>query len=131
MRISPTIEDRFKKSPTGDIIGDLFFGLDNNPSTGSNAFEGREVDKYKGYEARVHLPVRVITSGGKSSPFVAYEVYTHEGSFYGINTVDRQDTTSEGVLISHGPDGIEFAVRLDILKLALPATIRVMLAEQF
>jgi hypothetical protein len=129
MRISPTIEDRFKKSPTGDIIGDLFLDLDNNPSTGSNAIEGREEEKYKGYEARVHLPVGVITSGGKSSPYVVYEVYTHEGGFYGINTADRQDTMSEGALISHGPDGIEFAVRLDILKLALPATIRVMLAE--
>lgn len=130
MRISPTIEDRFKKSPTGGIIGDLFLDLDNNPNTGSNAFEGREEEKYKGYEARVHLPVGVITSEGKSSPFLGYEVYRHEGGFYGINTVDRQDTMSEGALISHGPDGIEFAVRLDILKLALPTTIRVMLAEQ-
>ena len=130
MRIYPTIEERFKKFPAGDIIGDLFIDTDNNPQTGSNAAEGYESELYKGYEVRIHLPVGVMSSGGQSTPYVAYEIYTHEGGFYGINVVDRQDTMEEGSLISHGPDGIEFALKLEAMKLIVPATFRVMLAEQ-
>jgi hypothetical protein len=129
MQISPTIEDRFKISPTGDIIGDLFLDTDNNPGTGSAASETQESDKYKGYEVRVHIPVGVMSSEGKSSPYVAYEIYTHEGGFYGINVADRQDTMSKGSLIAHGPDGIEFALRLDTMKLAPAATVRILLQE--
>lgn len=129
MQISPTIEDRFKTSQTGDIIGDLFLDTDNNPGTGSAASETQESDKYKGYEVRVHIPVGVMSSEGKSSPYVAYEIYTHEGGFYGINVVDRQDTMSEGSLIAHGPDGIEFALRLDTMKLVPATTVRILLQE--
>jgi hypothetical protein len=129
LRINPTIEDRFKKSPTGDIIGNLFLDTDNNPRTGSNAAEGRESDLYKGYEIRVWIPVGVMSAPEKSSPTVGYEIYTHEGGFYGINVVDRQNSLDEGSLIAHGPDGVELAVKLEAIKLTLPTTFRVMLAE--
>jgi hypothetical protein len=130
MRISPTIEERFKKSPSGDIIGDLFLDTDNNSQTGSNAAEGYESDLYKGYEVRVYLPVGIMSSSDRSFPYVGYEIYTHEGGFYGINVVARQDTTNEGSLIAHGPDGVEFALSLEAMKLAVPATFRVLLSEQ-
>jgi hypothetical protein len=129
MRISPTIEERFKTSPTGGIIGNLFLDLDNNAKTGANAAEGRESELYKGYEIRVYIPVGVYTISGKSIPTVGYEVYTHEGGFYGINVVDRQDSMDKGSLIAHGPDGIEFAIKLKALKLTAPANVRVTLAD--
>jgi hypothetical protein len=130
MRISPTIEERFKISPTGSIIGDLFLDTDNNPQTGSNAAEGYESDLYKGYEVRIHIPVGVLNSSdGQSVPLVGYEVYTHEGGFYGINYAARQDSTDEGALIAHGPDGVEFALSLEAMKLVVPATFRAMLSQ--
>jgi len=129
MRIFPTIEERFKKSPSGHIVGNLFLDTDNNPKTGSNAAEGRESDLYKGYEIRVWIPVGVINISGKTSPTVSYEIYTHEGGFRGINVVDRQNSLDTGSLMAHGPDGIEFALKLEAMKLTVPATFRVMLAE--
>lgn len=131
MRISPTIEERFKVSPSGGIIGDLFLDTDNNPQTGANSAEGRESDLYKGYEVRAYLPVGVISSSDTSDPYVGYEIYNHEGGFYGMNVVVRQDTMmGDGVLIAHGPDGVEFALSLEAMKLVAPSTFRVMLSEQ-
>jgi hypothetical protein len=129
MRIFPTIKERFKKSPSGDIVGNLFLDTDNNPKTGSNAAEGRESDLYKGYEIRVWIPVGVLSGYGKSVPTVSYEIYTHEGGFRGINVADRQNSMDEGSLMAHGPDGIEFALKLEAMKLTVPSTFRVMLAE--
>jgi hypothetical protein len=130
MKISPTIEERFKVHPFGDIIGNLYFDTDSNPKTGSNAAEGKESDVYKGYEIRVWIPVGVVSSSsGESSPTVSYEIYTHEGGFYGINRADLQNTMDEGSLIAFGPDGVEFALRLEAMKLAAPATFRVMLEQ--
>ena len=129
MGISPTIEDRFRKFQSGGIIGNLFLDTDNSPKTGSNAAEGRESDLYKGYEIRVWIPIGVVTGSGKSFPTVSYEIYTHEGGFYGINIADRQNTMDEGSLIAFGPDGIEFALKLEAMKLTIPATFRIMLAE--
>ena len=129
MRISPTIEERFKKSPTGDIIGNLFLDTDNSPQTGSNAAEGMESDAYRGYEIRVWIPVGVLTgSSGESSPTVSYEIYTHEGGFYALS-VDRQNTMDEGSLIAFGPDGVEFALRLEAMRLTVPASFRAMLDQ--
>lgn len=132
MRIFPTIEERFKKSPSGDIVGDLFFDTDNSPKTGSNAviYSGMlESDLYKGYEIRVWIAVGVLSGYGKSVPTVSYEIYTHEGGFHGNNVADRQNSEDEGSLMAHGPDGIEFALKLEAMKLTVPATFRVMLAE--
>jgi hypothetical protein len=130
MKISPTIEERFKMHPFGDIIGNLFLDTDNNPQTGSNAAEGMESDAYKGYEIRVWIPVGVLTSSsGESSPTVSYEIYTHEGGFRGINRADLQNTMDEGSLIAFGPDGVEFALKLEVMKIAAPASYRVMLDQ--
>ena len=130
IKISPTIEERFKVHPFGDIIGNLFLDTDNSPQTGSNAAEGMESDAYKGYEIRVWIPVGVLTSSsGESSPTVSYEIYTHEGGFYGINRADLQNTMDEGSLIAHGPDGVEFALKLEVMKIAVPASFRVMLDQ--
>ena len=130
VRISPTIGERFKVSPTGDIIGNLFLDTDNNSQTGSNAAEGMESEAYKGYEIRIWIPVGVVTSGsGESFPSVSYEIYTHEGGFYGINRADLQNTMDEGSLIAYGPDGVEFALRLEVMKIAVPANFRVMLDQ--
>jgi len=129
LRIFPTIEERFKISATGDIIGDLFLDTDNQPSTGSEASGLFPDEKFKGYEVRIHIPVGVLRSEGKSTPYAAYEIYTQEGGFYGINVVDRQDTMSEGSLIAQGSEGLEFALRLEAMKLAQPTTVRVLLQE--
>jgi len=130
MKISPTIEERFKVHPFGDIIGNLFLDTDNSPQTGSNAAEGMESDAYKGYEIRVWIPVGVVSSSsGESFPSVSYEIYTHEGGFHGINRADRQNTMDEGALIAFGPDGVELALRLEAMKIAPPASFRVMLDQ--
>jgi hypothetical protein len=130
MKIKPTIEERFKVHPFGDIIGNLFLDTDNNSQTGSNAAEGTESDAYKGYEIRVWIPVGVVSSSsGESFPSVSYEIYTHEGGFRGINRADRQNTMDEGSLIAFGPDGVEFALKLEALKIAVPASFRVMLDQ--
>jgi len=130
MKISPTIEERFKIHPFGDIIGNLYFDTDSNPQTGSNAAENMESEAYRGYEIRVWIPVGVVsTSSGQSFPTVSYEIYTHEGSFHGINRADRQNSGDQGSLIAYGPDGVEFALRLEAMKLGAPAAFRVMLDE--
>jgi len=111
-------------------MGNLFLDSYNNAHTGSNAAEGMECDADKGYEIRFWIPVGVVTSSsGQSSPMVSYEIYTHEGGFHGINRVDLQNTMDEGSLIAHGPDGIEFALRLEAMKIAVPANFRVMLDQ--
>ncbi len=65
----------------------------------------------------------------ESFPTVSYEICTHEGGFYGINRVDLQNTMDEGSLIAYGPDGVEFALRLEAMKIAVPANSRVMLDQ--
>jgi len=129
MRFSPSIEERFKKYQRGGYVGDLFFDIDNNPKTGANAAEGHESDLYKGYEIMVAIQVGVYDESGRTSPTVSYDSYSHEGGFRGVNYLDQQGTLRGGSLIAHGPDGIEFALKLETMKLTPPMTFRAMLAE--
>jgi hypothetical protein len=129
MKCSPTIEERSKIKKSGDIVGDLYFDTDNDPTTGGTYILLWDSEKYKGYEVRVWIPLGVETWSGETTMYVGYELYMAEGeSFSGLGTY-RQDTTRKGSLIAHGPDGIEMALPLNRLGLQVPATVRVLLAE--
>ncbi|MFZ2052701.1 MAG: hypothetical protein WAU81_00765 [Candidatus Aminicenantales bacterium] len=129
MRISPTIEERFRKHRAGGYIGYLFFDTDNNPQTGKVPVEGFEPEYYKGNEIMVDIPVGVLTDSGQSFPTVSYGIYNHEDGFREVKHADSQDSLGEGSLIAHGPDGVEFALKLGAMKLTPPMTFRAMLHE--
>lgn len=129
MRIDPSLEERFKISATGDILGDLYIDTDNNPNSGSGAVGGFEARQYKGYEIRIYLPVGIMSDPDEKYPYVAYEIRPLEGDNFSANAISRWESYSEGSLIAHGPEGIEFALPLETLGLTLPATVRVLLAE--
>jgi hypothetical protein len=129
MRISPTIEERFRKHHMGGYIGYLFFDTDSDPQTGKNPVEGFEPEYYRGNEIMVDIPVGVLTDSGQSFPTVSYEIYNHEDGFRGVKHADLQDSLDEGSLIAHGPDGVEFALKLAAMKLTPPMTFRAMLHE--
>jgi hypothetical protein len=131
MQIMPTIEELFKSSAKGGVLGSLFIDTDNNPSSGTtvrgNQFES---EKYKGYEIKIWLPWGVMPTHGQEIPYINYEVRLLEGDDFSHNVSLRWESYSEGTLIAHGPEGIEFALPLDTLGLTLPVTVRMLLAEQ-
>jgi hypothetical protein len=129
MKISPTLVERFQTEESSGIVGDLYFDTDNDPSTGGTYILMWDSEKYKGYEVRVWIPLGHQTWSGETTKYVGYELYMADGkSFSGLGAY-RQDTTREGSLIAHGPDGIEMALPLDKLGIQVPATVRVLLAE--
>ena len=129
MRIYPTVEERFRKHRVGGYIGYLFLDTDNNPQTGKKPVEGFEPEYYRGNEIMVDIPIGVLTDSDQSSPTVSYGIYNHEDGFRGVKYADRQNSLDEGSLIAHGPDGVEFALKLRAMKLTPPTTLRVMLHE--
>jgi hypothetical protein len=129
MKISPTLVERFQTEESTGIVGDLYFDTDNDPSTGGTYILMWDTEKYKGYEVRVWIPLGYQTWSGETTKYVGYEFYMAKGeSFSGLGTY-RQDTTREGSLIAHGPDGIEMALPMDKLGIQIPSTVRVLLAE--
>ncbi len=130
MQIAPTIEERFKISATGDILANLYIDTDNNPTSGSGAVGLFESEKYKGYEMRIYLPVGIMSNPDKKIPYIAYEVRPLEGGNFSANAIVRWESYSEGSLIAHGPEGVEFALPLETLGLSVPTTVRVLLAER-
>jgi hypothetical protein len=130
MQTVPSIEERFKISKTGDILGDLYIDTDNDPNSGSGAVGGFEAEKCRGYEMRIYLPIGVMSYPESKIPYVAYEVRPLEGVDFSANATVRWESFSEGSLIAHGPEGVEFAIPLESCGLTLPATVRLLLAER-
>lgn len=129
MKCSPTLEERFKIDKSGGVVGDLYFDTDNDPATGGTYILLWDSEKYKGYEVRVWIPLGYETWSGETTMYVGYELYMAEGeSFSGLGTFS-QNTTRQGSLIAHGPDGIEMALPLNRLGIQVPATVRILLAE--
>ncbi len=132
MQLSPTIEERFKISGSGDIVGYLYLDTDNDPETGSSEvvkYAGFTEDKYRGYDVKVFLPVGVMSSSKGKTPCVAYEIRSLDNAEFSHMSDFTQNSFSSQALIAHGKDGIEFALPLDKLGLQPPKTIRVLLAE--
>ena len=132
MRCDPTVAERYKIQPYSGDIGDLYFDIDNDPATGSGkVFESDKFkgEKYRGYEVRVWIPIGVFSSSGQSSPCASYEVRLLENEKFSVHGIYKQASYSENDLISHGPDGIEFALPLDKLGIKTLTTIRVLLKE--
>ncbi len=129
MKCSPTLEERFKVDDSGGIVGDLYLDTDNDPLTGGTYILMWDSEKYKGYEVRVWIPLGYETWSGEKTMYVGYELYMAEAeTFSGLGTFS-QNTTKKGSLIAHGPDGIEMAFPLNRLGIQIPATVRVLLAE--
>jgi hypothetical protein len=131
MRTVPTILELFKSSSLGGVLGSLYIDSDNNPGSGA-APMGKmfESEKFKGYEMRIWLPRGVMPVHGQDTPFINYDVRFFEGDDLSQSLSLRWESYSEGTLIAHGPDGVEFALPLDTLRLTLPARVRVLLREE-
>ena len=132
MRITPTIEERFKISRYSGDIGDLYFDIDNDPATGSGkVFESDEFkgDKYRGYEVKVRIPIGVFSSSGRNNPYASYEIYLLEDGNFSARGIYSQESLDENDLIAHGPDGVEFALPLDKLGIKTQTAIRILLKE--
>lgn len=133
MRCTPTIAERYKITPYSDIMGDLYFDIDNDPATGSGklfALDELKGEEYKGYEVRVWIPIGVMSSSKGKTPCVAYEIRSLDNAEFSHMSDFTQNSFSSRALIAHGKDGIEFALPLDKLGLQSPKTIRVLLREQ-
>jgi hypothetical protein len=132
MRFTPTIAERYKIHPYSGDIGDLYFDIDNDPSTGSGkVFESDKFkgEKYRGYEVKVWIPIGVFSSSGRSTPYASYEIRLLENEGFSVHGIYAQKSFDEDDLIAHGPDGIELALPLDKLGINTPTTIRVLLKE--
>jgi len=134
MQLSPTIEERFKISGSGDIVGYLYLDTDNDPETGSSEvvkYAGFTEDKYRGYDVKVFLPVGVMSSSkGEKTPHVGYEIRSLDNTEFSAMSEFKQNSFSSQALIAHGKDGIEFALPLDKLGLQPPKVVRILLSEQ-
>lgn len=133
MRCTPTIAERYKIHPYSDIMGDLYFDIDNDPATGSGklfALDELKGEEYKGYEVRVWIPIGVMSSSKGETPYVSYDIRSLDNAEFSHMSDFKQNSFSSRDLIAHGKDGIEFALPLDKLGLQSPKTIRVLLAEQ-
>jgi len=130
MRCTPSIIERFKISSTRDIIGNLYFDIDNNSGSGSRNVANFKSEKFKGYELRVLLLIGGDASSSSNVPAVEYQIGLIKKEESAIYWIFRQNSQNKGSLIAHGPDGIEFALPLNKLRLKAPATVRVLLAEQ-
>lgn len=133
MKIVPTIEERSKFWKGSGRIGDLYFDVDNNLSTGAKTvfvFQGSEADKFKGYEIRVGIPIGSVSTTEGTASYISFNILKQEGEgFSSIMRSFNQDSINKGSLIAHGSDGIEFALPLEKLGLTAPTSVRVLLGE--
>jgi len=129
LQCSPSVVERFKLSPSGGVIGDLYLDTDNNPQTGSGPVATFNGEKFSGYELRAWIPIGVLTSQGQSEPYVACEIRPFTGDDFSAFGIYRTESGAEASNIAHGPDGVEIALPLDSLGIKTPATIRILLAE--
>ena len=117
----PSFAKRYVKQKTTGAFCDVYIDIDNNPNSGCRNVIGFDFGKITGYEFKLWMPIGQYASPKENGTFAAYSLLgtRDDGDFSFLEPIFEKKSFEDTEFISHGRDGVEMKVPLDILRIKI------------
>jgi hypothetical protein len=119
-RCKPTVQERYEKLQSGQMLGYLYVDSDSDRTTGATEIDASGDSRTLGADIQIPLRAGVFAytsaEGTRKGCSVSYEVNRWDPATKAFSIRERDQDSIHGGLIAHGKDGVEMALLLPDLK---------------